>query len=98
MPAYKVSQVAFNDLVDIGAYTQHEWGISQRDMYLSAIETRFETLASNAEHPTVKDRSEIRKGCFSSSINEHIIVFRKTKYGVRILRVLYKKMDFIRHL
>jgi toxin ParE1/3/4 len=98
VPAYKVSQAAFDDLVDIGAYTQKEWGISQRDSYLRDIETRFETLASNTEHSTVKDRSEIRKECFSSSINEHIIVFRKTKYGVRILRVLYKKMDFIRHL
>ena len=92
MPEYKVSQAAFNDLIDIGAYTQQEWGISQRDNYLSDIEARFETIASNTEHPTVKDRGEIRKGCFSSSINEHIIIFRKTKYGVRILRVLYKKI------
>lgn len=48
MPAYKVSQAAFDDLVDIGAYTQQEWDISQRDRYLRDIETRFETLASNA--------------------------------------------------
>lgn len=98
MPAYKVSKAAFNDLIDIGAYTEQEWGISQRDNYLNDIEARFENLASNTEHPTVKDRSELRKGCLSSSINEHIIIFRKTKYGVRILRVLYKKMDFVRHL
>jgi toxin ParE1/3/4 len=98
VPAYKVSQAAFNDLIDIGAYTQQEWGVSQRDSYLNDIEARFDALASNTEHPTVKDRSEIRKGCFSSNLNEHIIIFRKTKYGVRILRVLYKKMDFVRHL
>lgn len=78
MPAYKVSEAAFNDLIDIGAYTEQEWGISQRDNYLNDIEARFETLASNTEHPTVKDRSELRKGCLSSSINEHIIIFRKT--------------------
>jgi toxin ParE1/3/4 len=98
VPAYKVSQAAFNDLIDIGAYTQQEWGVSQRDSYLNDIEARFDALASNTEHPTVKDRSEIRKGCFSSNLNEHFIIFRKTKYGVRILRVLYKKMDFVRHL
>lgn len=98
MSAYKVSQAAFNDLVDIGAYTEQEWGVNQRDNYLDSIEDRFEVLASNNEHPTIKDRSEISKRCFSSNINEHIIIFRKTKYGVRIIRVLHKRMDFMRHI
>ena len=98
MPAYKVSQVAFDDLVNIGRYTESEWGISQRNSYLDDIERQFEMLARDREYPAIRDRSELRKGCFSFSIDEHIIIFRKTNYGIRIVRVLHKTMDLGKQL
>jgi toxin ParE1/3/4 len=97
VPAYKVSQVAFNDLINIGHYTENKWSVSQRDDYLDNIERQFDKLARDNKHPSIKDRSELRKGCFSSNVNEHIIIFRKTTYGVRIIRVLHKAMDLGRH-
>jgi len=98
VPAYKVSKLAFDDLVDIGVYTQNEWGTAQRNNYLDDIERQFELLAHDPEQLTIRDRSEVRKGCLSLKINEHIIIFRKTKYGVRILRVLHNAMDLGQHL
>jgi len=98
VPAYKVSQVAFDDLVNIGRYTENEWGTSQRNTYLDDLERQFEMLAHDRDYPAIKDRSELRKGCFSFSVNEHIIIFRKTDYGIRIVRVLYKTMDLGKHL
>jgi len=98
VPAYKVSQVAFDDLVNIGRYTESEWGISQRNSYLDDIERQFEMLARDREYPAIRDRSELRKGCFSFSIDEHIIIFRKTNYGIRIVRVLHKTMDLGKQL
>lgn len=87
MPAYRVSRVAFDDLVNIGRYTENEWGTSQRNEYLDDIERQFDMLARDPEYPAIRSRNEPRKGCFSLSVNEHIIVFRKTNYGIRIIRV-----------
>lgn len=98
MSAYKVSQQAFDDLLKIGTYTETEWGVNQRDSYLDDIESQFELLAKNPLNALVKDRGDIRKGCFSLSVNEHIIIFRKTSYGARIVRVLHKAMDLGKHV
>jgi plasmid stabilization system protein ParE len=89
VPAYKVSQVAFDDLVNIGRYTENEWGTSQRNTYFDDLERQFEMLAGDRDYPAIKERSELRKGCFFFSINEYIIIFRKTNYGIRIVRVVY---------
>ena len=98
MPAYKVSRVAFDDLVNIGRYTENEWGVSQRNTYLDDIERQFDMLARDRDNPAIRNRNELRKGCFSFSVNEHIIIFRKTNYGIRIIRVLHKTMDLGNHL
>ncbi|WP_395338418.1 type II toxin-antitoxin system RelE/ParE family toxin [Ningiella sp. W23] len=47
MTAYKVSEQAFDDLLNIGSYTETEWGVNQRDIYLDDIESQFERLAKN---------------------------------------------------
>ena len=98
MPVYKVSQKAADDLYQIGLYTEEEWGVAQRDKYLDDIASKFNALAKNPELQTVKKRDDILKGCFSLLVNEHVIIFRKFSYGVRIVRVLHQSMDFHRHL
>jgi toxin ParE1/3/4 len=90
---FRVSKLANEDLYQIGKYTEDEWGIEQRNRYLDDIEKRFHELANNPNYPTSKNRSEIRKGCFSLLVNEHVIVYRKFNYGVRIVRVLGQSMD-----
>ena len=98
MPIFKVSKKAEEDLFEIGEYTQNEWGIDQRNKYLDDIDKRFQQLVSNPEYPTSKDRSAIKQGCFSLLINEHIIIYRKFSYGVRIVRVIGQSMDLKQHL
>ena len=98
MPTFKVSKKAENDLFEIGEYTQNEWGIDQRNKYLDDIDRRFHQLADNPDYPTSKNISHITKGCFSLLINEHIIVYRKFSYGVKIVRVLGQSMALERHL
>jgi toxin ParE1/3/4 len=98
VPAYKVSRVAFDDLVNIGRYTENECGVSKRNTYLDDIERQFHMLARDPDYPAIRDRNELREGCFSFSVNKHIIIFRKTNYGIRIIRVLHKTMDLGKHL
>ncbi|TAP37347.1 type II toxin-antitoxin system RelE/ParE family toxin [Alteromonas sp. KUL49] len=43
-------------------------------------------------------RDDIKKGCFSSIVSKHTIIFRKFEYGIRVIRVLHQSMDFARHI
>ncbi len=41
MAIFKVSKRAESDLLEVGRYTQTEWGIDQRNKYLDEINQRF---------------------------------------------------------
>ena len=41
MAIVKVSKKAENDLVEIGEYTENNWGIDKRNQYLDEIDQRF---------------------------------------------------------
>ena len=98
MAIFKVSQLAGNDLFDIGKYTEDTWGIEQRNKYLDDIDSRFHELAKTPDYPTSKNREEIGKGCFSVFVNQHVIIYRKFSYGVRIVRVLKQSMDIKQYI
>jgi len=95
---FKISQKAEDDLLNIGEYTENKWGLEQRNKYLDDIDKRFFQLAENPDYPASKNLNTIKKGCFGLLVNEHIIIYRKFDYGVRIVRVLAQIMDIERHL
>ena len=45
---YRVTPRAQHDLINIARYTERNWGKTQRNIYLKAIEARFQWLADNA--------------------------------------------------
>ena len=98
MPIFKVSEKAEDDLLEIGYYTDEHWGKAKRNEYLDQINQRFQEITVNPDWPTAKDINLISKACFIVLINEHIIVYKKYNYGVRILRVLGQTMDIDKHL
>jgi len=98
VPILKVSKKAESDLFEIGKYTEDTWGINQRNKYLDDIDQCFHQLTENPDYPTSKNINHISKGCFSLLINEHIIIYRKFSYGIRIIRVLGQSMDFKRYI
>ncbi|HAG29353.1 MAG TPA: type II toxin-antitoxin system RelE/ParE family toxin [Alteromonas macleodii] len=73
-------------------------GKEQRNNYLDDLESRFIELANDANSALAIPRNDIKWGCFSSYVNKHMIVFRKFKYGIRIIRVLHQSMDIVRQL
>ena len=98
MTKFRVSKAAANDLYEIGVYTEEYWGKEQRNNYLDDLESRFIELANDANSALAIPRNDIKWGCFSSYVNKHMIVFRKFKYGIRIIRVVHQSMDIVRQL
>lgn len=98
MPRYRVSKAAAADLLEIGLYTQNKWGMTKRDNYLDAIQDRFIELAEDPQSTLAIRRNDVKQGCFFSFVNRHIIVFRRYKYGIRVIRILHQSMDMIQHV
>lgn len=96
MPSYKVSAKAEADLYDVGLYTQNKFGVQQRNQYLDEISVKFQLLTEQPE--LGQDRSTLKADCYSSLIGSHVIFFKKTSYGIRIIRVLHQSMDLSTHI
>lgn len=96
MPTFKVSKKAGLDLLEIGEYTQNKFGINQRNSYLDSINAKFHTLTKNLKLGAVCD--DIRKGYLLSHVGSHSIFYKEYSYGIRIIRVLHQKMDWLKHL
>lgn len=43
-------------------------------------------------------QDKLKAGLLSAPAGQHIIFYRKTSTGIRIIRVLHQGMDFRRHL
>jgi toxin ParE1/3/4 len=92
----KITDSAKLDLVEIGQYTENRWGGKQRDKYLSDIDG---CLYSLAEEPELgRERSDLRKGCYSYSVGKHVIFYANDFEALYVLAVLHERMDFERHL
>lgn len=98
MSEFRVSKAAANDLFKSGLHTESEWGKEKRNEYLDALESRFIELANDSTSALATPRDDIKKGCFSAIVNNHMIIFRKFEYGIRVVRVLHQSMDFARHI
>lgn len=96
MATFKVSAKAEADLYDIGLYTQHKFGVKQRNWYLDEIMDKFQVLANQPE--LGQDRSTLKTGYHSSLSGSHVIFFKNHSYGIRIIRVLHQSMDLPKHM
>jgi toxin ParE1/3/4 len=97
MPDLTLTPLAREDLKNIGRYTQREWGVTQRDLYLGAFATVFDALCDGTA--VVHTRDEIRENLRACLCNKHVIFFHYAETGdVQVLRILHERMDFARHL
>lgn len=72
-------------------YTAGEWGHEQALRYVDLIETRCAELA---EAPQRAQRCDaIRPGYRRRSVEQHVIYFRETGYGIAVMRILHQRMD-----
>ena len=60
MGKFQLTQKAKTDLLSIARYTQKEWSVGQRNLYLKDLDTRFHETSAN---PLLgKECSEILEG------------------------------------
>jgi toxin ParE1/3/4 len=95
-PTITLKPAARRDFRSILAYTSAQWGIGQRDIYRAVIDRAFATLGDNPEIGRARD--ELSPGLRSYQVEQHVIDYRISSSGVRVVRILHGKMDAARHL
>jgi toxin ParE1/3/4 len=97
VPKVTVTPIAREDIKGIGRYTQKNWGVRKRNLYLGALDKAIKGLADKRRLD--RSRSNIKPGLRSCSCQEHVIFFKcDDQDNVAVLRVLGQTMDFARHL
>ena len=96
MPEYRLSAAAARDLADIWRYTDKQWGREQANRYTLGLKAMCTKLAEAPQQG--RSCADIRPGYRRCGSEHHIIYFRRTDYGVAIIRILHQRMDADRHL
>lgn len=88
----KISQVAFDDLVDIQNDTFQVHGEKQWKDYENLLN---KGLMQIRDYPyTGHGRDDIPKGYLASNFGEHVMIYRVDGNIVYLIRVLHGKMNF----
>jgi len=80
-------------LSSIARYTAQQWGKSQRNTYLKALEQRFAWLADN---PGLgKHRPEVVEGYYSFPQGRHVIFYLVGEHGIDTIGIPHMEMDIV---
>ena len=96
MAEYRLTPAAEVDLEGIWRYTAQEWNEEQAHRYIDMLTTAFAELAAQPKTATACDH--IRPGYRRRCVEQHMIYFRITTYGIAIIRILHERMDSLRYL
>ncbi len=96
MADYKLSRLAAQDIANIYEYGILKFGLKQAQLYLREMEMSLEVLAQRPEIGIDSFFLTIRLLRFRQK--SHVIFYKKEDNGIRVVRILGSKMDFVRHL
>jgi toxin ParE1/3/4 len=92
---YTFSRLAESDLQAILDYTVDTWGEEQAEVYLDGLVDCFNRIAKT---PLLgRGCDELRPGMRRIEYEKHVVFYRRTKVGIRIVRVLHQRMLPNRH-
>jgi toxin ParE1/3/4 len=83
------------DLKEIGRFTLKTWGRTQRDVYLAAIDRRFQWLAEDPNRG--RPRPEVAEGYHSYPEGGHMIFYRIRAGNIEILGIPHQALDIQAH-
>ena len=95
MAAFRLSQRAEADLLEIGAYTLRRWGADQAIRYIDDLEACCRKLARNPE--LGRTCEHVRPGLRRMEHGRHIVFYRQDAGGVLVSRILHQRMLPERH-
>ena len=96
MAEYRLTPRAQRDLDGVFDYTVTHWGLPQAMRYTDLIEAACAELAEAPQQ--AQGCPNIRPGYRRHGIEQHVIYFRPTSYGIAVIRILHQRMDAARHL
>jgi toxin ParE1/3/4 len=92
---YRLSPKAREDMEAVWLYSLTEWGADQTDRYIDDLTAAFRFLVDSPK--AGKPSENIRAGYRKYPVIRHVIYYRKTGYGIEIIRVLHDRMLASRH-
>ncbi len=93
---YRLTPAAQRELDGVFDYSVAQWGLSQAQHYVDQLMACCSDLA---EAPLLASACDhIRPDYRRRSIAQHVIYFRRTRYGIAIIRILHHRMDSGRHI
>ncbi len=96
MADYELSVKAEHDLAEIYIFTYQNFGEAKADAYLIGLDDCFSLLA---EKPLLgRNIDHIRKGYLRYEYIGHSIFYKRTRTGIKIMRVLHGSMNIDQHL
>ena len=95
MPAYRLAPKARKDMGTVWLYSLKQWGIEQTGRYIDDLTEAFGFLAESPKAGTACEH--IRTGYRKYPVMRHVIYYRETGYGVKVIRVLHDRMLAIRY-
>jgi toxin ParE1/3/4 len=96
MAEYRLTPAAQRDLAGVFDYTAVQWGVAQAMRYTDLIEAACADAAQAPQRSP--DCANIRPGYRRRSVEQHVLYFRPTRYGIAVIRILHHRMDATRHL
>ena len=96
MRRLNLSPQAKRDIDHIWDYSNENWGTRRAERYVLAIRRTMEKVAAHPDRGLPCDR--IKLGYFRIASGSHMIFYRRSRTGIRVLRVLHQSMDYVRHL
>lgn len=95
--AYRITEEAASDIVEIYVYGAQTFGTVQAERYHAGLEIAFERIA--AQPLLMRERTEIQPPVRVYPKDAHIIVYLiEESGGVLIIRVLHHRQDWEHHL
>jgi toxin ParE1/3/4 len=96
MADFELSVKAEHDLTEICILSYQKFGEAKADAYLIGLE---DSLSHLAENPLLGRKIDhIRKGYLRYEYIGHSIFYKRTRKGIKVMRVLHGSMDIDQHL
>ena len=90
MASVRIAKPAKSDLRAIGRYTRGRWNRAQARRYLGELDACFHRLAENPQ--LGRSAESVRPGLWRIEQGRHVIFYRRTADGIRVIRILHDRM------
>ncbi len=95
MAEYRLAPAAREDMETVWLFSLTKWSAQQTERYVDNLTDAFASLADNSGVGTACDH--IREGYRRYPVKRHMVYYRKTSYGIEVMRVLHAQMLASRH-